>query len=188
MTKFIKIVPFCCLLLLGFTLPATADNGGVTSSYKVGETTQSFTVYDVTGKYKDHRICYVCEYQDEPNIIGFFQKPDEKTAEFITKLNKLYEQNKARHLKAVAVIVSGMDAKPWLQQLSQAKGIEFPLVVLKKGQKDLAVRLYRLNPDVDNVFLVNINRKVMANISGIDTKDFQQVADAATKMLTDNNL
>ena len=187
MVKFIKFAPFCCLLLFALAAPA-ADNDSVVSSYKVGETTQSFTVYDVTGKYKGKRICYVCEYQDEPSVIGFFQKPDEKTAEFITKLNKLYEQNKARHLKAVAVIVSGMDAKPWLEQLNQAKGIEFPLVVLKKGPKDLAVRLYRLNPDVDNVFLVNINRKVTANISGIDTKDFQQVADAATKMLSDNNL
>ena len=188
MAKLIKFIPFCCLLLIGFTLPAAADNGGVTSSFKVGETTQSFTVYDITGKYKGHRICYVCEYQDEPNIIGFFQKPDEKTAEFITKMNKLVEQDKSRHLKAVAVIVSGMDAKPWLEKLSQSKGIKFPLVVLKKGPKDLAVRLYRLNPEVDNVFLVNIKRKVMANFSGIDAKDFQQVADAANKMLTDNNL
>ena len=187
MAKLMKIIPFCCLLLIGMAAPA-ADDGGVASSYKVGETTQSFTVYDVTGKYKGKRICYVCEYQDEPNIIGFFQKPDEKTAEFITKLNKLYEQTKARHLKMVAVVVSGMDAKPWLEQLSQSKGIEIPLVVLKKGPKDLAVRLYRLNPDVDNVFLVNINRKVMANFSGIQTSDFQQVADAATKMLSDNNL
>lgn len=187
MTKFIKIVPFCCLLLVGLAAPA-ADNAGVASSFKVGETTQSFTVYDVTGKYKGKRICYVCEYQDEPSVIGFFQKPGEKTAEFITKLNELYEKNKDRHLKAVAVIVSGMDAKPWLEQLNQSKDIKFPLVVLKKGPKDLAVRLYRLNPDVDNVFLVNINRKVVANVSGIDTSDFEQVADAATKMLADNNL
>lgn len=186
MAKLIKFLPFCCLLLIGFTVPAAADNSGVTSSFKVGETTQSFTVYDVTGKYKGHRICYVCEYQDKPNIIGFFQKPDAKTAEFITKLNKLVKQD--RHLKAVAVIVSGMSAKPWLEKLSKEKGITFPLVVLKKGPKDLAVRLYRLNPKVDNVFLVNIDRKVMANISGIDTNDFQQVADAANKMLTDHNL
>ena len=103
-------------------------------------------------------------------------------------MNKLVEQDKSRHLKAVAVIISGMDARPWLEKLNQEKGIKFPLVVLKKGPKDLAVRLYRLNPKVDNVFLVNIKRKVIANISGINTDDFQQVADAANKMLSDNNL
>lgn len=186
MAKFIRVVAVFCLVLSGLTV--RADKADVISSYAVGETTQSFTVFDVTGKYKGKRICYVCEFQDEPNVIGFFQKPDENTAEFIKKLNDLYESNKARHLNAVAVIVSGMDAKPWLEQLSESKGIKIPLVVLKKGPKDLAVRLYRLNPDVDNTFLVNINRKVIANVSGIEAKDFQQVADAATKMLTDNNL
>jgi hypothetical protein len=81
-----------------------------------------------------------------------------------------------------------MEAQPWLEELSAAKNIEIPLVVLRKGQNDLAVRLYRLNPEVDNVFLVNINRKVVANVAGIAPEGFNLVADAATKMLAGDHL
>lgn len=186
MLKLIRIIPAICLML--FATHTWAEESSVLSGYEVGETTQSFTVIDVTGKYKGKRICYVCEYQDEPNVIGFFQDTNEKTAEFITRMDELYKQNKDRHLKAVAVIVAGKEASPWLEELNEQKGLEIPLVVLKKGKKDLAVRLYRLNPEVENTFLVNINRKVMANVSGIETDQFNLVGDATTQMLTDNNL
>ena len=176
------------LFLSLLTLSAWSEDSSVISGYEVGETTQSFTVVDVTGKYAGKRICYVCEYQDEPNVIGFFQTTGDETADFITRMDELYKQNKERHLKAVAVIVAGQEAKPWLEQLNQEKNLEIPLVVLKKGPKDLAVRLYRLNPEVENTFLVNINRKVMANVAGIDTDQFSLVADATTRMLSDNNL
>ena len=186
MSTFIKSITVCSLLLLAGI--AWSETGTPISSYAIGETTQSFTVMDITGAYKGKRICYVCEFQDEPNIIGFFQNTGEKTAEFIMQMNDLYLKNKDRHLKAVAVIVAGMDAKPWLEELNAAKKIEIPLVVLRKGASDLAVRLYRLNPEVENTFLVNINRKVIANVSGIETDKFNMVADAATQMLKDNNL
>ncbi len=186
MNKFTKAFFVCCVSLI--TSLAWSETGEVKSSYAVGETTQSFTVMDVTGAYKGKRICYVCEFQDEPNVIGFFQNTGDKTAEFITQMNDLYLKNKDRHLKAVAVIIAGMEATPWLEELSVAKKIEIPLVVLRKGTSDLAVRLYRLNPEVENTFLVNINRKVIANVAGIETDKFNLVAEAATQMLKDNNL
>lgn len=186
MIKVIRIFPVCCLLLLASI--SWAEDGSVISGYEVGETTQSFTVIDVTGAYKGKRICYVCEFQDEPNVIGFFQDTSEETAEFIIQMNDLYKNNKERNLKAVAVIIAGKEAKPWLEELHESKNIEIPLVVLRKGKKDLAVRLYRLNPEVENTFLVSINRKVKANVSGIETDKFNLVADAATQMLTNNNL
>lgn len=183
----LRILSLGCLLFIT-SIGWTNENSSVASGFEVGETTQSFTVMDVTGKYKGKRICYVCEYQDEPNVIGFFQDTGDETAEFITRMDALYKNNKERHLKAVAVIIAGQEAKPWLEELSESKNIEIPLVVLRKGPKDLAVRLYRLNPEVENTFLVNINRKVIANINSIDSGDFQLVADAAEQMLTDNDL
>ncbi|HLB31447.1 MAG TPA: hypothetical protein VJN91_07960, partial [Gammaproteobacteria bacterium] len=71
----------------------------------------------------------------------------------------------------------------WLEELKQAKGIEIPLVVLKKGQKDVAVRMYKLDPAVKNTFLVNINRLVKANISGVNPEDFGMVESAMQQML-----
>lgn len=188
MNKLLKTLAVCCLLVTATQGWTETASGTVASGYAVGETTQSFTVFDVTGPYKGKRICYVCEFQDEPNIIGFFQNTGDKTAQMITQMNDLVQKNKERHLKAVAVIVAGMDAQPWLEQLSATKKIEIPLVVLRKGTNDLAVKLYRLNPAMDNTFMVNIKRKVIANYSGIEADKFNLVADAATKMLKDNNL
>ena len=179
MNRLIRIFSICSLLLF-----ATAGSTGVSSvksGFDVGETTQSFTVMDVTGKYAGKRICYVCEFQDEPNVIGFFNETSDSTADFIAKMDGLVKSNAG--LNAVAVIVGGEEAAPWLADLSKERGLEIPLVYLRKGKKDLAVRLYRLSEEVDNTFLVSVNRKVMANITDIAVNDFTQVADATAAML-----
>lgn len=176
---------FRALSLAGLLCAASTAGAvdAVTSSLAVGESTLSFAVFDVTGAYAGKRICYVCEFQDDPNILGFFQEANEETADLIVKLDELYKANKDSKFKAVAVVVAGMDAKPWLEELKQAKGIEIPLVVLKKGQKDVAVRMYKLDPTVKNTFLVNINRLVQSNISGIDPDSFGVVENAMKQML-----
>ena len=169
------------LLSLGQNLSAADPASGLA----IGEPTLSFTVLDVTGDYKGKRICYVCEFQDAPNILGFFQETGNETADLIVKLNDLYRNNKDKDLKAVAVIVSGTEASPWLEDLQKTSNIEIPMVVLKKGQKDVAVRMYHLDPEIKNTFLVNVNRIVMANLTEIESGSFDQVAEATTRMLAE---
>ena len=177
-----KHVLIIALMLFSHGSVMAADNP--VSGLAVGEATLSFTVLDVTGKYKGKRICYVCEYQDAPNVLGFFQDTGEETADLIVKLNDLYMSNKEKDLKAVAVIVSGQEASPWLEDLQRTSNIEIPMVVLRKGPKDVAVRMYHLDPEVRNTFLVNINRTVMANLTDVGSESFNQVADAAAHMLS----
>lgn len=162
---------------------ATGAVEAVKSGLAVGESTLSFAVFDVTGAYAGKRICYVCEFQNDPNVIGFFQEANDETAELIAKLDALYKANKDRKFKAVAVVVAGMDAKSWLEELKQGKGIEIPLVVLRKGQKDVAVRMYKLDPAVKNTFLVNIDRMVKSNLTGIDPASFGMVENATQQIL-----
>ncbi|OGT77010.1 MAG: hypothetical protein A3I78_05270 [Gammaproteobacteria bacterium RIFCSPLOWO2_02_FULL_56_15] len=180
LSKLVQAVSLAGLLCAASTAGAV---DAAASGLVVGEPTLSFAVFDVTGAYAGKRICYVCEFQDDPNILGFFQEANEETADLIVKLDELYKANKDSKFKAVAVVVAGMDAKPWLEELKQAKGIEIPLVVLKKGQKDVAVRMYKLDPAVKNTFLVNINRLVKANISGVNPEDFGMVESAMQQML-----
>jgi len=188
MHKAMRFATLFCLSLFVTTLQVQAE-GDVSSGLAVGEATLSFTVTDVTGVHNDKkRICYVCEYQDEPNVIGFFQDTGEETGDMIVKLNELYVSNKDRGLQAFAVIVAGKSAAPWLQELNQSQDIEIPLVVLRKGPKDLAVRMYNLDPEIENTFLVNINREVKANFNSIEPGSFEQVAEATTQMLSQNNL
>ena len=174
---------FGSLLLAGLaalTVPATAE---VVSGLDVGAPTVSIPVLDVTGPYKGEAICYVCEFQNDPNVLAFFRGTGDDTAELIVKLNDLYLKNKDRNFKAVAMIVAGDTAKPWLEQLQAEKHLEIPLVVFRRGPKDVAARLYSLNPAVANTFLVTVDRFVAANVTDIGPDGFGRVADATATML-----
>jgi rhodanese-related sulfurtransferase len=160
--------------------PASAS-GAITSGRAPGAITPSFRVLDVTGKYKGTETCYVCEYGTAPTVIAFFQNTGDDTADLIVKLDKLIDSRK--DLKGVAVIEAGPDAKPWLEKLAQDKGIKIPLVVFQNGTKDSGVRVYKLNLDAKNTFLVNDKRLVVANFANVTDGTFQQVVDASSKML-----
>jgi rhodanese-related sulfurtransferase len=162
------------------TAGARAEVGGLAP----GASTPSVPVLDVTGRYAGKRICYVCEFQNDPNVIAFFRDADEQTAELIVALDKLYRQEKARNFKAVAILTTGPDAKPWLEELRKSRNIEIPLVVLAKGQQDVGFRLYKLDPKVRNTFLVTRNRLVETNVSGIGSAAFDKVRQATLNMLT----
>jgi hypothetical protein len=167
-------------LLTTLALPGSAE---VVSGLEAGAPTVSIPVLDVTGPYKGQPICYVCEFQDDPNVLAFFRDTGETTAELIVKLNELYLQNKDRNFKAVAMIIAGETAKPWLEELQASEHIQIPLVVLRRGPKDVAVRVYSLSPNVENTFLMTVNRFVAANVAGISADEFDRVADATATML-----
>jgi len=162
--------------------PAAAA-GPLTSGRQVGAVTPSFRVIDVTGKYKGEETCYVCEYGEAPTIIAFFDSPRDQAADHIVKLNAVAQKGATKNLKAFAVMVNGPDSKAWLEKLAQDKGIQIPLVYLQKGTADLGVRLYKINTQAKNTFLVNDKRQVIVNMVNVDSNSFQQIADASTKML-----
>jgi hypothetical protein len=143
--------------------------------------TPSLRVIDVTGKYKGQDTCYVCEYGAAPTLIGFFNKPSDRAADLIVKLDALVKSQK--NLKGFVVMTEGADTKEWLEKLAADKGIQIPLVYFAKGAQDLGMRLYKLAPAADNTILVNDNRQVVANFVNISDSTFGQVQDAAVKML-----
>lgn len=160
-----------------------AGGTAVVSGLAVGAPTQSVPVLDVTGAYKGKRVCYVCEFQDDPNILAFFKDTSEETERFILALDELYLENRDRNFKAVAMIVAGPEASGWLESLSESKGLSIPLVVFRRGPADVATRLFELDPDVQNTFLLTENRFVVANVAGITPDRFDLVAQAAADML-----
>jgi hypothetical protein len=183
MSKFIKLFSITALLLL--SLPAFGQSG--ISGLEIGAPTQSIPVLDITGEYKGKRICYVCEFQDDPNVLAFFRNTGEETAEFIRQLNSLYIENKDSGFKAVAIVVAGEDAAPWLEELNASENFEIPLTVFRRGPKDVAARLYELNLEVPNTFFVTVNRFVNANIASIQPEEFHRVVDATSAILAEAN-
>ena len=162
--------------------PAVDAAPAVVSGRQVGAVTPSFRVLDVTGKYKGTSTCYVCEYGDAPTVIGFFQNTGDDTASLIVKLNSLVASKST--LKGVAVVEAGPDAKEWLEKLAQDKGITIPLVVFQNGPKDVDMKVYKLNPDAKNTFIVADKRTISANLVNLSDGTFQQLADASAKMLS----
>lgn len=159
----------------------TAAASPITSGRPVGAVTPSLRVIDVTGKYKGQDTCYVCEYGPAPTVIGFFNKPSDQAADLIVKLDALVKSQK--NLKGFVVMTEGADTKEWLEKLAADKGIQIPMVYFAKGLQDSGMRIYKLNPAVDNTVLVNINRQVVANFVNVSDSSFAQVEDASVKML-----
>lgn len=164
-------------------LGATGFAAEVVSGLAIGKTTQTIPVTDVTGPYKGEKICYVCDFDKAPDVLAFFRDTSDATAKQIVQLNDLYMKNKSRNFKAVAMVIAGESSKKWLEELNRSNHIEIPLTFLTKGPKDVAVRVYNLNPAVANTFLVTVNRTVVANISDIGPEQFSRVADATEEML-----
>ena len=180
----IRVAVIRGLAVFGLLLPtAGAVAAEVQSGLPVGAPTQSIPVVDVTGPFKGERICYVCDFAEAPNVLAFLRDTSDGTAKLIVQLNQLYLKNKARNFKAVVMVVAGSGAKEWLENLSRSANLEIPLTFFYKGPNDVAARVYRLNPDVKNTFLVTVNRVVVANVSGITPDQFGQVADATAHML-----
>jgi len=172
------------LALLGVGVAVVAAFAAdVVSGLSIGATTQTIPVTDVTGQYKGEKICYVCDFDKAPNVLAFFRDTSDATAKEIVALNDLYVKNKARNFKAVAMVIAGASTKSWLEELNRANHLEIPLTYLTKGPKDVAVKVYQLNPAVANTFLVTNDRTVVANISDIAPEQFGRVADAASDML-----
>src|SRR5215831_17568118 len=164
-------------------LSAASLLGQIRSGLPAGSPTESIPVSDVTGPYKGERICYVCEFETDPNVLAFFRDTSDETAKLIVELNRLYVKNKARNFKAVAMIVAGSESKKWLENLNKTEKLEIPLTFFTKGPKDVAARVYKLNPEVQNTFLVTVNRTVAGNVSDIGAGEFGQVVQATEQML-----
>lgn len=171
------------LVFVGLLSAVAAAGGGVESGLEVGAPTPSIPVIDVTGPYRGERICYVCEFQNAPSVLAFFRDTGGSTEALIRQLNDLYVRHKGNGLKAVVMIVAGQDARPWLERLHASAKIEIPLTVFRNGPRDVAARVYRLSPDVENTFLVTVNRSVHARVAGIGSDRFDSVARAAVDAL-----
>jgi len=164
-------------------LGAIAFAADMVSGLPIGDTTQTIPVTDVTGQYKGEKICYVCDFDKAPNVLAFFRDTSDATAKEIIALNDLYVKNKSRNFKAVVMVIAGESTRKWLEELNRENHLEVPLTYFTKGPKDVAVRVYNLNPAVANTFLVTNDRTVVANISDIAPDQFSRVADATSEML-----
>jgi hypothetical protein len=169
------------LSLTTFDPRCAAGPSKLVSGRAVGETTPSFPVLDVTGPHQGKTICYVCESGEAPVVFAFFRQTGDEMASLLKQLDQLARQNK--DLIVVVVMTEGPNSQAWLKKFAQDNAIAIPLTVLRKGTEDVAMKLYKLNPSARNTILVNVKRRVTANLVDVSTENFKMVTSAAAKVL-----
>lgn len=178
------VVLIVVLSLIAFGAPCLAGTQPKTvSGLAVGEMTPSFPVLAVTGPHKGKEVCYVCEFigAPRPTIFAFFRQTGDEMASVVTKLNELARRNK--DIWVVAIIIEGQDSQPWLEKFAQENSITIPLAVLRNGKDDIAMKVYKLNANMNNTILMSVERKVAANLVNVNADNFTMLANTISKML-----
>jgi len=117
-------------------------------------------------------------------VLAFINTPVKEATSLVAKMQKLQDENSDAGLRAYVVFQSGRDSKESIEKFAAENKITIPVAHMLGGENDPAWAQYKLNPAAKNTILVNKNKVVQANFVNLDAKDFDQVANAAKKMLT----
>ena len=162
--------------------PCVAGQSKTVSGLAVGEMTPSFPVLAVTGPHKGKEVCYVCEFfGSAPAIFAFFRQAGDDMASVVKELDELAGRNK--DIRVVAIIIEGQDSRPWLEKFAQENRITIPLAVLRKGRDDIAMKVYKLNANMNNTILMSVKRRVAANLVNVNTENFTILTNTVSKVL-----
>src|SRR5438552_17939713 len=167
--------------LIAFGVPCLAGQSKTVSGLAVGETTPSFPVLAVTGPHKGKEVCYVCEFIGAPTIFAFFRQTGDEMASVVKELNELARRNK--DIRAVAIIIEGRDSQPWMEKFAQENSITIPLTVLRNGKDDIAMKVYKLNANINNTIMMSVKREVDANLVNVNAENFKMLTNALSKVL-----
>jgi len=161
--------------------PCVAGQSKTVSGLAVGEMTPSFPVLAVTGPHKGKEVCYVCQFIGAPTILAFFRQTGEDMASVVKELNELARRNK--DIRVVAIIIEGQESQPWLEKFAQENSITIPLTVLRNGKDDIAMKVYKLNANINNTILMSVKREVAANLVNVHAENFKLLTNTISKVL-----
>ena len=167
--------------LIAFGAPCSAGQSKTVSGLAVGEVTPSFPVLAVTGPHKGKEVCYVCAFTGAPTIFAFFRQTGDEMASVARELNQLARRN--QDIRVVAIVIEGQDSQPWLEKFAQENGITIPLTVLRNGKDDIAMKVYKLNANVNSTILMSVERKVAVNLVNVNAENFKMLTNAISKVL-----
>jgi hypothetical protein len=167
--------------LIAFGAPCLAGQSKTGSGLAVGEMTPSFPVLAVTGPHKGKEVCYVCQFIGAPTIFAFFRQTGEDMASVVKELNELARRNK--DIRVVAIIIEGQESQPWLEKFAQENSITIPLTVLRNGKDDIAMKVYKLNANINNTIMMSVKREVAANLVNVNAENFKLLTNTISKVL-----
>ena len=87
------------------------------------------------------------------------------------------------HVWVVAIIIEGQESQPWLEKFAQENSITIPLTVLRNGKDDIAMKVYKLNANINNTILMSVKREVAANLVNVHAENFKLLTNTISKVL-----
>ena len=184
MTRSPLVVLIVVLSSIALCAPCLAGQPKTVSGLAVGELTPSFPILAVSGPHKGKEVCYVCEFIRSPKIFAFFRQTGDEMASVVRKLDELARRNK--DIRVVAISIEGRDSQLWLEKFAQENGITTPLAVLlavfRNGKDDTAMKVYKLNANMNNTILMSVERRVVVNLVNVNAENFKMLTDAISKV------
>jgi hypothetical protein len=102
-------------------------------------------------------------------------------ASVVKELNELARRNK--DIRVVAIIIEGQESQPWLEKFAQENSITIPLTVLRNGKDDIAMKVYKLNANINNTIMMSVKREVAANLVNVNAEHFKLLTNTISKVL-----
>jgi hypothetical protein len=102
-------------------------------------------------------------------------------ASVVKELNELARRNK--DIRVVAIIIEGQESQPWLEKFAQEHSITIPLTVLRNGKDDIAMKVYKLNANINNTIMMSVKREVAANLVNVHAENFKLLTNTISKVL-----
>lgn len=174
-------------------VPAFADHHGEkkkSDCLAEGDSIDPFYVTKVAGAEDDsveagEELCYRCKYGNDPMVMVFTRKTDDKVAKFVRELNGAVKANEGEKLRSFVTLL-GDDAKKLEKSgkmfAKEAKAEHVPIVVAKETKT--GPKNYKIDKEADvTVVLANDSQVVSSHTFQTDSIDIAAVMKQVKKML-----
>ena len=99
------------------------------------------------------------------------------------KIDEIVKKYQSDGLKGFAVFIVGFEKKGAIEQLTQKHDIKIPLVILKGGKMDEALRTYRINLNAANTIFISKSNRVLFKRVNATAETFGGIEAAVKGML-----
>ncbi|MEZ6122357.1 MAG: hypothetical protein R3C49_04185 [Planctomycetaceae bacterium] len=174
------------LCLLSLTVSAQAAD--IKSGLDVGASPGAYYVQDVTGPSAGTKLCYRCQYGNQPVVNIFTRKMDANVTKLVKEIDSVVAKNSADHkMKAfVVVLTDDPDAQAdGLKKCAEENQIKHtPLTVF---DNNVGPKSYRLSEDADVTVLMWVESDVKVNhaykLTELNSDAIQKIVGDTAKIL-----
>jgi hypothetical protein len=158
------------------------------SGLQVGDSPGAFNVTDVTGPSAGKKLCYRCQYTDQPVVSIFARSMDDNVQKLVKQIDDVVGKHYADERMAAFVVVLSDKPKELKESLvATAKEQKLTHTPLTTYSTAGGPRKYRIHEDADVTVIMWVDSDVKSNLSfakgKLNADAIKQVVAATAKIL-----